>query len=72
MRVSTACLLVLLSALLLRADDADQSKLLALENAWNLAQVHRDDKALRSLVSDDYVYTDYDGTVMNKSQSWPT
>ena len=68
MRVSTACLLVLLSALLLRADDADQSKLLALENAWNLAQVHRDDKALRSLVSDDYVYTDYDGTVMNKSQ----
>src|SRR5579864_471302 len=48
--------------------DADKSKLMALENAWNLAQVNRDSKALDGLVSDHYVYTDVDGTVMNKAQ----
>jgi len=53
-----------------RAEDleADKAKLLALENSWNLAQLQRDSKALQSLVSDQYVYTDYDGTVMNKAQ----
>jgi len=45
-----------------------ESKLLALENAWNQAQLHHDSKALDSLVSDTFVYTDYDGTVMNKAQ----
>src|SRR5882724_8388307 len=45
-----------------------ESKLLALENAWNQAQLHHDSKALNSLVSDTFIYTDYDGTVMNKSQ----
>jgi len=45
-----------------------ESKLLALENAWNQAQLRHDAKALDSLVSDTFVYTDYDGTVMNKAQ----
>ena len=48
--------------------EADKAKLLALENSWNLAQLQRDSKALQSLVSDHYVYTDYDGTVMNKAK----
>jgi ketosteroid isomerase-like protein len=47
---------------------ADASRLIALENAWNQAQLHHDAKALDNLVSDAFVYTDYDGTVMNKSQ----
>ena len=47
---------------------ADESRLLALENAWNQAQLRHDSKALDSLVSDTFVYTDYDGTVMNKAQ----
>jgi len=46
---------------------ADASRLIALENAWNQAQVHHDAKAVSSLVSDGFVYTDYDGTVMNKA-----
>src|SRR5437763_1143676 len=46
---------------------ADASRLIALENAWNQAQVHHDSKAVSSLVSDNFVYTDYDGTVMNKA-----
>lgn len=47
---------------------ADESKLIALENAWNQAQLHHDAKALDQLVPDTFVYTDYDGTVMNKAQ----
>jgi Domain of unknown function (DUF4440) len=47
---------------------ADRGRLLALENAWNLAQLHHDAKAVESLIADTFVYTDYDGTVMNKAQ----
>jgi ketosteroid isomerase-like protein len=45
---------------------ADQTKLIALENAWNQAQLHHDAKAVSDLVADSFVYTDYDGTVMDK------
>src|SRR5207245_3142208 len=44
-----------------------ESKLLALENAWNQAHLHHDSKALDSLVSDTFGYTDYDGTVRTKA-----
>jgi ketosteroid isomerase-like protein len=47
---------------------AQESKLIALENAWNQAQLHHDAKALETLVGDRFVYTDYDGTVMNKAR----
>ena len=47
---------------------ADKTKLIALENAWNQAQIHRDGKALNELVSDTFIYTDWDGTVMNKAK----
>lgn len=51
-----------------QAGDLEAAKLLALENGWNLAQLQRDSKALQALLSDRFVYTDYDGTVMNKVQ----
>ena len=47
---------------------AEESKLIALENAWNQAQLHHDVNALQSLVDENFVYTDTDGTVMNKAQ----
>jgi hypothetical protein len=47
---------------------ATESKLLALENAWNQAQIHHDARALENLVGDHFIYTDTDGTVMNKAQ----
>jgi ketosteroid isomerase-like protein len=50
------------------ASSADASKLIALENAWNQAQLHHDAEALDTLVADDFVYTDYDGTVMDKTK----
>ncbi len=45
---------------------AAESKLVALENAWNQAQLNHDAKALDALIADTFVYTDYDGSVMDK------
>ncbi len=67
-------LLVLMAAVLATAQSthedskAEKSKLIALENAWNQAQIHRDGEALNKLVGDSFVYTDWDGTVMNKAK----
>lgn len=47
---------------------ADRSKLIALENIWNQAQIHHDGPALEHMVADTFVYTDWDGTVMNRAQ----
>jgi ketosteroid isomerase-like protein len=48
--------------------DAEQSKILALENAWNLAEERKDVKALETLLHPELVYIDYDGSMMTKGQ----
>ena len=45
-----------------------ESLLIALENAWNQAQLHHDSKVLDGLVADTFVSTDNDGTFMTKTQ----
>jgi len=73
MKVLLTVLLLLLSPLLsspqtsARLDD-DQSKILALENAWNLAEQHKDVKALEMLLHLNLVYIDYDGSRMTKDE----
>jgi hypothetical protein len=66
------CVLCFILAPLLRAQapqaTATESKLIALENAWNQAQIHHDAGALANLVGDRFIYTDTDGSVMNKAQ----
>jgi ketosteroid isomerase-like protein len=66
------CLLLLAATLIARSStteaDVDRTKLLALENAWNQAQLHHDADAVGQLLPESYVYTDYDGTVMNKAR----
>ena len=47
---------------------ADQSKILALENVWNLAIVHKDVRALDQLLAANFVGTDFDSTFMDKAQ----
>lgn len=47
---------------------AERSMIIALENAWNQAQIHRDGEALNRLVTDTFVYTDWDGTLLNKTK----
>jgi len=66
-------ILLLLCALRLDAAmfgqaDVEQSKILALENAWNQAEEHKDVKALDSLLDPTLVYVDYDGSIMDKAQ----
>jgi ketosteroid isomerase-like protein len=48
--------------------DAEKSKIVALENAWNLAEQHKDVRALDELLGKNLVYIDYDGTIQNKEQ----
>jgi ketosteroid isomerase-like protein len=49
-------------------DQAERTRILALENAWNQAEEHKDAGALNSLLADSLVYIDYDGSLMNKAQ----
>jgi ketosteroid isomerase-like protein len=46
----------------------DETKIIALENLWNHIQLNHDAEAMGKLVDEDFVLTDYDGTVMNKTQ----
>ena len=46
----------------------NDSLLVALENAWNQAQLHHDSKALDGLVADTFISTDNGGMFMTKAQ----
>jgi hypothetical protein len=45
-----------------------ESLLIALENAWNQAQLHHDSKALNELLADTFISTDNDGTFTTKAE----
>jgi ketosteroid isomerase-like protein len=67
------CFAFLALALLLPAQDRhdlspDESLLLTLEKAWNVAEETKDVRALDQLLADSLAYTDYDGSFMNKAQ----
>lgn len=46
----------------------EESKILALENAWNKAEEGKDSRALDMLLDDSLVYVDWDGSRMSKAQ----
>jgi hypothetical protein len=46
----------------------NESLLIALENAWNQAQLHHDSKALDGLIADNFISTDNDGVFQTKAQ----
>src|SRR5215470_2099145 len=48
--------------------DVDRGKLIALENAWNQAQMTKDVKAVEQLLAPMFIYTDYDGLVQDKKK----
>ncbi|HTQ95267.1 MAG TPA: nuclear transport factor 2 family protein [Candidatus Acidoferrum sp.] len=50
------------------AQDGDKLRVLALENAWNEAESHNDIKALSALLAPNFVYTDAEGSFMDKQQ----
>lgn len=46
----------------------DEERIVGLENIWNQAQLKHDATAMGSMLHPDFVFTDYDGTVMSKPQ----
>ena len=49
--------------------DADKSQsVISLENAWNQAEARHDWVALKLLLAETFVYTDYDGVLMDRDQ----
>jgi len=65
--------LVLLCVVLVAAQDSskrsgEEGRLLALESAWNHAEQSKDAVALNQLLGESLVYTDYDGTLLNKKE----
>ena len=46
----------------------DSSKVIAMENAWNQAELTNDASAVQLLLADDFVMTTAEGTLYNKSQ----
>lgn len=61
-------LFFLVSQHYLRAQDSDKMRVLALENAWNEAESHNDPQAVAALLAPTFVYTDAEGSFMNKEQ----
>jgi ketosteroid isomerase-like protein len=49
-----------------QSDDA--SKIVAMENLWNQMQLNHDAAAMEKMLDEDFVLTDYDGSLLNKSQ----
>jgi ketosteroid isomerase-like protein len=73
MRAITCGIALLFTACLVAAaQDSDlspsQSKIIALENAWNQAEEHKDVKALEALLDSSLVYIDYDGVMMSRAE----
>jgi ketosteroid isomerase-like protein len=45
----------------------DEQRIIALENIWNQVQIKHDADAMSTMLHPDFVFTDYDGTVMSKA-----
>lgn len=64
------CAAVLLAGVASRAQkeaSGDETKIIALENLWNQTQLNHDAAAIENMLDDDFVLTDYDGSVIGKT-----
>jgi len=52
----------------LLAADQDSTRIIAMENLWNRAELNNDANAVALLLSDDFVMTVAEGTLYNKAQ----
>jgi ketosteroid isomerase-like protein len=65
-RLIPLCLSLFTLSLILQAQD--KSRIVALENSWNQAELHHDAHAVDLLLADDFVMTVADGYTLNKAQ----
>jgi ketosteroid isomerase-like protein len=69
-----ACIGIIAGAGMMRVASAqgsakgDEGQILALENAWNQAELQHDPGALEMILTDDFVITEPDGTLQTKRQ----
>jgi|SRR5580704_5722038 hypothetical protein len=73
LRATCCCLLLTLAAIGQAAaqkskDDSQETKLLIMEHLWNEAQVNRDARALDGMLGSNFINTEYDGEVSDKSK----
>jgi|SRR5271165_2057920 len=73
LRTTCFCLLLALASLGQAAaqkakDDSQETKLLIMEHLWNEAQVNRDARVLDAMIGKEFVNTEYDGEVSDKSK----
>jgi len=76
MQILTIAILLSASTLITVAQDqpnssADKSMILALESAWNQAEIHHDANAVAAIMSDNFISVDHHGNLQNKSQYLP-
>ncbi|HXM67121.1 MAG TPA: nuclear transport factor 2 family protein [Candidatus Acidoferrum sp.] len=67
-RVCVVLALTMLPGFGQSAYDSQKARIVALENAWNEAEKHKDAKAIAGLLAPSFSYTDSDGSFMNKQQ----
>lgn len=74
MRILALALLLSASSLITVAQDhadnssGDKSMILALESAWNQAEIHHDATAVAGIMADTFISVDHHGAIQNKSQ----
>ena len=73
LRIVAIALLSFAAALITAAQEktdasADKSMLLALESAWNQAEIHHDASAATAIIADTFISIDHHGAILNRSQ----
>jgi ketosteroid isomerase-like protein len=70
MRILAFTLLLTAAPLLTFAQDSsgDKSMILALESAWNQAEIHHDATAVAAIMADTFISVDHHGALQNKAQ----
>jgi ketosteroid isomerase-like protein len=71
-RILGVCVLFLSSALIAFAqggtESPDKSMILALESAWNQAELHHDAAAVAAIMADNFISVDHHGKLLSRSQ----
>lgn len=74
MRILALAILLSAAPLITVAQDhgdnssGDKSMILALESAWNQAEIHQDATAVAAIMTDTFISVDHHGALQNKSQ----
>jgi len=65
---ASCCCSALLTFAQENAESADKSLILALEGAWNQAELHHDANAAAAILADTFIRIDHYGTLLNKAR----